>query len=300
MLLMTRDIDISSKNKKRPYYPQNNSVVPLETTAWFCLRYQIRENKDGFFLSAVRDSKPEWYQPTEYQLPEIRPNKPKDWNIAPHLHLANLNLEKQDKILEFVNCWGLLGLWNVKGEGWGFSEWPWPYIGRKPKMYQEGGFSKKEFSSWYINPYYENKKGEGGYYLHRYREPLDAFIIAAKRFQKFMCLLNGTPDKKPTPDQQSKAQDILNSFIADCRPVAWYVAEPEESWKSHWQIPSLLHACYLLTWFDLCALRSYRVCNHKPCGNIYIASRDNQAYCSDLCQNNAKQYRKYHNKKEKL
>ena len=42
----------------------------------------------------------------------------------------------------------------------------------KTQNVSEGGFSKKEFSSWYINPYYENKKGEGGYYLHRYREPL--------------------------------------------------------------------------------------------------------------------------------
>ncbi|MDR9755788.1 MAG: hypothetical protein RJR35_03445 [Thermoanaerobacterales bacterium] len=166
-------------------------------------------NKDGFFLSAVRDSKPEWYQPTEYRSPEIRPNKPKDWNIAPHLHLANLNLEKQDEILEFVNCWGLLGLWNVKGEGWGFSEWPWPYVGEKPEMYQEGMFGNK-YSSRYINPYYENKKG--GYYLHRYREPLDAFIFAAKRFQEFMRLLNGTPDKKP-PDS---AQDILNLCCVVC------------------------------------------------------------------------------------
>ncbi|HHW29937.1 MAG TPA: hypothetical protein GXX21_10370, partial [Syntrophomonadaceae bacterium] len=55
------------KNEKRSYFPQNNNVVPLEATAWFRLRYQIRDNKDGFFLSAVRDSKPEWYQPTEYR-----------------------------------------------------------------------------------------------------------------------------------------------------------------------------------------------------------------------------------------
>jgi hypothetical protein len=281
--------DNIKKNKKRPDFPEKNNIVPLETTAWFSLQYQVRDNRDGLFLSAIRDSKPEWYQPMEYRLPEKRPNKPEGWNVAPHLHLANLNITKQDEILEFVNRWGLLGLWKVEGEGWGFSGWPWPYVGGKPRMYQEGLFGDKEFSFWYINPYYENKKS--GYYLHRYREPLDAFIMAAKRFQEFIRLLNGTPNNK------SEAQDIANYYLLDCHPVAWYAAKPEESWKSHWQIPSLLHACYLLTLFDLCALRSYRVCKHKPCSRIYLAKRDNQLYCSDNCQNNAKQYRDYHSKK---
>jgi hypothetical protein len=189
--------------------------------------------------------------------------------------------------------------------------------------HKEGLCDAKSFSSWYINPYYEKmynqrsvaydadadwdtknpvainlQKNPSHYYRYRYQEPLGAFISAAEKFQKFMKLLKGDNDK-PRPqdmifDDNSKAQDQLNKYIMQCQPVASYIARPEEKWSSHWQVPSLLHACYLLTWIDLCNLKQYKICGHKPCGRIFISNRNNWDYCSDDCQNNAKNYRFNH------
>jgi hypothetical protein len=142
------------------------------------------------------------------------------------------------------------------------------------------------------------QKNPSHYHRYRYREPLGAFISAAEKFQKFMKLLKGDNDKPRSQDQifddNSKAQDQINKYIMQCQPVASYIARPEEKWSSHWQVPSLLHACYLLTWIDLCNLKQYKKCGHKPCGRIFIPNRNNWDYCSDSCQNSAKNYRLYH------
>ncbi|NSW84280.1 MAG: hypothetical protein HPY90_13600 [Syntrophothermus sp.] len=277
----------------RPDVQTVNYVLPVQATVWFRLEYGLVEEDGITYIAATGrpfDIQKNLYQPLA--LPPIteQPKRPEGWQRWPHLHLARLDAKSPEGVLGFVNRWGLLGLWNVEG----YREWR--PAGEEYKPYRVKGIKLQHdtwFSKHFISPAHE------GCRYKMYREPLEAFIEAVKEFQHFVALANGEkPEgyryapKKPE-DRKSEAQDILNRYLAGCRPVSWYVAAPEQ-WSTYWQAPSLLHCCYLLTWLDLTGLRQYRRCLHRPCGGFFIATRPNAAYCSTRCYENAKRLRSYH------
>lgn len=282
----------------RSEYPTGTSVLPMEVTAWFRLEYRLVEKEGVTYIAATDkpfDEENGWYQPLHSVPPKSQLDRPEEWQNWPHMHLARLNVEKPEEVLGFVNRWGLLGLWNVRD----YREWR--LAGEEYEPYRVEGVKllhEAYFSRHYINPAYEGRRGP--YNMHRYQEPLEAFCWAVEDFQHFVALANGEKPKKyrhapKTPeDRKSEAQDILNRYLADCRPVVWYVAKPEEEWETHWQAPSLLHCCYLAVWFDLTGLRKYRKCEHGPCSRFFIPARPNVVYCSIRCQENAKRLRNYY------
>ncbi|MDK2887922.1 MAG: hypothetical protein PWP72_800 [Thermoanaerobacter sp.] len=283
----------------RPDAPAGSHVLPVQATAWFRLEYELTEENGIAYITATDRPFDAWYQPLDVPPLTKQPHRPEGWQQWPHMHLARLNTKSPEEILEFVNRWGLLGLWNIPG----YCEWtPWlqeeyePYQTKGVKLFHEAWFSKH-----YINPAYEGRRGP--YNLHRYREPLEAFIDAAQEFQMFVALANGEKPEgyrhapKSPEDRKSEAQDILNRYLADCRPVTWYIAKLKEQWHTHWQAPSLLHCCYLLVWFDLTGLREYRRCRHRPCGGFFVATRPNVDYCSTRCYENAKRLRHHYRSK---
>lgn len=279
----------------RPDNPINEDILPLYTTAWFQLDYSLEEKGGIFYIVAKENSRPEYYQPLEAQPPKNKkgrpykqPHYPEGWNELPHIHLARINTEKTEDILEFVNRWGLLGLWRVEK----YREWPWPlHVDSKKQSIYQGKPLEGKFLKCYINPTFENKKSE--FYPHRFQEPLPVFIEAVKEFQDLFTLLEGDVNQK------SEAQDLLNKYIRECYPVAWHITEPKEQWISHWQTPSLLHACYLLTWLDLIAVCKYRRCKYYHCQKIFIVKHPGEEYCSFRCKENAKRFRYYHNVEKK-
>jgi hypothetical protein len=285
---------------KRPDYPGEEELIPLQATAWWRLKYALIEEDGVLYVAATEEpySPDCWYQPLDAPPPKRQPKRPEGWQEWPHLHLARLDPDSPEDILAFANRWGLLGLWNVK-----------KYRERTPPLWQgeewKARFRGVEawFSRWYLNPAFESRPGP--WKLHRYREPVPAFAAAAEDFQNFVSLAQGEKPRglserhapKNPDDRKSVAQDLLNHYLAECFPVAWYLGAGE-GWKTHWQVPSLLHACYLLVWLDITGLREYRVCAHRTCRRIFVPTRPNVRYCSDMCQENAKRLRFYYRGRE--
>lgn len=280
----------------RPDARAGSHVLPVQATVWFRLEYELVEENGETYIAATGrpfDIQKALYQP--FDLPPVtkQPLRPEGWQEWPHLHLARLNAKSSEEILGFVNRWGLLGLWNVEN----YCEWRPPGEEYEPYRVRGVKFSHETwFSKHFANPVYKNSREHK---LHLYREPLEAFVWAAEEFQHFVTLANGEKpegyryvSEKPE-DRKNEAQDILNRYLAGCRPVSWYTAKPEQ-WATHWQAPSLLHYCYLLMWFDLTGLRQYRRCQHRPCGGVFIATRPNVDYCSTRCYENAKRLRSYY------
>jgi len=229
-------------------------------------------------------STPVKYNLFSFEVPNKKPQTPEDWQKIPHLHLARLNLRRKEEILGFVNTWGLLGLWELHHKKRSvFDVHHWIF-----------SFRTEDF----FNPAFG---GEGlKDYLHQFREPLEAFITAAEEFQRFV----GTAKERVAYTEGKGVstallcdvdEHIFNRYLANCHPVAYF---GKGEWKASWYVPSLLHACYLLTWLDWCALRQYRWCEHSPCSRLFVPTRPDQQYCSDYCQNNAARLRHYYRKKE--
>lgn len=293
---------LGKEKLRRPYQPTGSDVPPVRATSWFRLQYELVEKEGITYIAATDkpfDPQNGWYQPLDYASPKQQPTWPEEWEGWLHLHLARLKAGNSEEVLQFVNRWGLLGLWNVRD----YKDWsPWG----ESETYQvkgKKGVYEAYFSRHYVNPVYEGRR-EPEYKLHWYREPLEAFRWAVEEFQRFVALAHGEkPEGYPyapkTPqDRKSEAQDILNRYLADCSPVTWYIARPKEEWVTFWRAPSLLHCCYLLVWLDLTALREYRRCLHQRCGGFFIPTRSNEDYCSVRCYENAKRLRNYYRKRE--
>lgn len=258
--------------------PTNKDVFPLCSTSWYRTQYKFEEKvRFNYIVATEGIQKEEWYQPFNVEIPEKQPCHPNEWNTIPYIHLARLNVEKPEDILDFVNRWGLLGLWKVKE----YCEWPRPWLAdleSKP-LHIDKNF-KIAFSGHYINNKFKGKS----YYL-RFQEPVAAFARAAKEYQYMYDLLKGDVDQK------SEAEGFFNKYLSDCFPVTWYI----DKWTTHWQTPSLLHTCYLLLWTDVLALRKYRRCQNQRCNKIFLLSRRGEDYCSFRCKENAKRNNRYHN-----
>lgn len=259
---------------------KSNLPIPFLVTEWFRSSYKLEKRGHIYYINSEEGSKVEKYSPNVDPL-EKQPQYPKEWKTMPHIHLARLDIRKPEEVLDFVNRWGLLGLWRVKG----YSEWPWPrYKDPEEKpLYYDRHF-KVVFSEHYLK---HGDLNNGKNYYLCFQEPLPAFIDAAKEFQFMSNLLNGNADDK------SEAEEIISKYIKDIRPVVWYLTEPKEQWSTHWDSPSLLHTCYLHIWMDLMALRKYRKCNHERCNSFFVVSRSDEEYCSYRCKNNAMRKKYY-------
>lgn len=263
-------------------------VLPPKSTVWSRLdSYELVEENGVPYIAAGEGAKEvRYYQPFDFAFApdrvRKRPTRPEGWNEWPYLHLARLDLKKPEEILKFVKKWGYLGLANVE------RYWSWAPAGEEPERYIFKGLKEQHetwFSKYFINPKYERDK------LRNYREPLEAFVWAASEFQRFFSLAVGEERNKEV------SEEILNRYLKDCHLVCQCAGRGE--WRNFWFFPSLLHACYLLTWLDLSGMRKYRRCLHSTCGKFFVAIRPNEEYCSNRCYENAKRLRNYYRKHDK-
>lgn len=287
----------------RPDYPAGagEEITPMKAMSWWRLKYTLTEEDGVLYIAAKDEPCPSdcWYQPLDVPPPKKQPRSPEGWRGWPHLHLARLDPNNPEDILAFTNRWGLLGLWNVRN----YREWtPFLWWGDTRIAQIEG---KGEIHAWwYLNPAFEGRPGP--WRLHRYREPVAAFAAATEDFQDFVSLVRGEKPRglsgrhvpEDPNDRKTVAQDMLNHYLTECSPVAWHLGN-KRGWSARWQVPSLLHTCYLLVWLDVTGLREYRTCAHTTCRRIFIPTRPNVRYCSELCHENAKRLRFYYRGRER-
>lgn len=236
-------------------FPGENGVLPVSPpSTWIRLKdYEIEEKQGIKFIIARDISHPESYNLFDFKLPDKQPNSPKEWNSMPHLHLARLDISSTKSILEFVTKWGPLGLCETK---------------------------------------YSSITEDILLQTHIHQEPLNDFIMAVKEFQDLCNNLSENLDYN-NQDQIKKNQDILNTYIGECKPFTFFSGQ----WMSFWNAPSLLHICYLYRWLDLLDFNDYHRCEHKKCSNIYIRNYPDQDYCSKDCKRQAKRLRNYYKNK---
>lgn len=212
-------------------------------------------------IVAASGAEVEYYDPLTPQNITRRPRYPEECEgAAPHLDLARLD-GSVDGVLQFVNRWGLLGLWACpayqKAEG-------------LPIRSQATNLRGEKYSTWYHHPH---KMGR-----YRWQEPLPLFAQAVRDFQETLDELTRIPQ---AGDRALIVQLRFNERLKGIRPLANY---EKQGWSIGWEFRSLLDVVHLLTLLDLLGGRTFRRCRKRRCGNIYLTKHPENQYCSDLCR----------------
>jgi len=124
-------------------------------------------------------------------------------------------------------------------------------------------------------------------------EPLDLFREAAYELRDLYTLTvrASSPDAHAAPSSQ--AADYLRQDFAQrlsrVHPLPGW-QEQSRSWTMAWSFPSLLSAAYAMLFVDfVVAGRKLRFCANETCGKSFVSDRSDRKYCSERCQNAAKQ-----------
>lgn len=243
--------------------------VLRDSTMWWKCSFELVKDSGIWVIRPQIDSEIEFYYPLkEGERPGKQLSYPKDegqkW--APHVHLARVENEKD--ALEFVNKWGLLGLWNVAENNFKYAPMLAPGIDR--------GFNNEEdYSLWYewsfppgIRPVYPQ------YFCHQ--EPVDMFMEASYKYKR---LINNL---------KTEQEEGINSIYGlwGCLPRFGYSSK-EKRWVMDWQFNSLYDALRLRVALDLSGgAYGFRHCKWERCGRPFLAEHDTDKFCSYRCQNN--------------
>ncbi len=291
------------------------------SSAWPKLKYEFVFQQGIEVISAISGSKNEPYEPMKCKPLNKNPEKPEDQNVwSPGSALARMDTNNRDSILQFVNKWGLLGLWRVKRFQL-LEDGVFKYFPYRSTIDRLDG---EKYSAWYINC--DIKLSQKKYI---WQEPLPVFIAAVKEYQnifyKSMGLTGMEPPGQVTKDKKALFYeewdiDILNFNdesvddnifepdedesinlsvdiaegnnyilaiqINDClrqvRPSTYWDQKKKE-WTPGWEFASLLDAIYLQLFLDLQAGRYWRRCKKKNCGKPFRAINPKAEHCSILC-----------------
>jgi hypothetical protein len=233
------------------------------TKEWRRLAYFIEERKGIKYIVATRNSDQEEYDPIQLDPPHKQPKQRDEHSKStPHIALARLDSNSEDKILEFVNRWGLLGLWYV------------PHYTSIEYIRNEDdkeSLLKEDNLTWFRHPH---KNGRYGW-----REPLAVFKQAVMDYQEDLENING----KETNEERALVTDLrVNRVLEGCSPAtSWY----KESQKrvNGWRFNSLLSAIYLRTLLDHQA-GILKKCRRKNCSKIFSSRNPVSEYCSEPCK----------------
>ncbi|MFW6030319.1 MAG: hypothetical protein ACOCRO_08710 [Halanaerobiales bacterium] len=213
----------------------------------------------------TKESIIEEYNPLDYCYINEKPptlKKKRSFN-TPNRHLASLTPYDEEEALEFINKWGLLGLWKVndyKDRG--------PFDAPiKPLTNYELG---PNYSKWYIYSKYEHLKN----FDHRkkYCEPLDVFFEATIEYQKILEKIEETKDSEFAEYNLKLDGCTMRSVRMNGKVV------------TIWQCDSLLHWIHLLTQLEHAAGYEYRVCANYNCNIMFTSNNPNRKYCSKRCK----------------
>lgn len=240
---------------------------------WKFSNYKYEESKEGIILILpTENSIGKWINPLDHlnNNPNTQPEAPNN-NYAPHIDLQNLDLDSNKNILEYVNKWGLFGLWDVP-----------PYKKRKIIEYNDKGLSKKgalsneQHSLWYEYEEYKNKN-----YIYRkwFCEPLLLWKEAATKIQDLSKMIL---DAKSNKDNIFEIMTLFDLKSINPTP---YFNEKKNEWEFGWEYSNLYHAIYLMIYLDLVEGAKYEVCQNESCKQIFKSTNNKRIYCSTNCEN---------------
>ncbi|WML56669.1 hypothetical protein [Neobacillus sp. PS2-9] len=210
-----------------------------------------------------------YYNPLEIEGLSKRPNKPTENNVSPEVALARIDVNKKVEILNFVNRFGLLGLWahpkycKAEGlEGFEYSRL----------------INQVEYSNWYRHP---RKMG-----IYGWMEPLQLFVKAVHDYQTLLDKTTAVEETIGTNlDTEGEVSFPVNHFWreqlkgAHLAPI-WDGGK----WSLGWEYQSLLSALYLKIALNKVAGKMVRRCRKKRCGKFYIDDHKDNGFCSEHCK----------------
>lgn len=237
--------------------------------------YEISSIGNLRIIRAKVGSSFNFYSPIEFQ-GNFRNSQPKKREILePHTHLANVNLKKEEEIINFVNKWGLLGLW--KDENFKIRN---PFLAPKKNLVEHP--LGKPFSPYYLlSTYYPKEKFS---FLEKFCEPLELFEEAASQFQELYKMLS--QEKSP-----ELIFHIVDSFKLEGAKTKPLFNNKRDRWDFGWECNCLYHWCYLLSYLDLVEGSIFKRCAFRSCSSFFSAFNPKAKYCSQTCKESAKKAR---------
>jgi hypothetical protein len=124
-------------------------------------------------------------------------------------------------------------------------------------------------------------------------EPVSLFSLAAVHFQTTLKHLADPDHQDWRADDARELMRQINRHMTRVRVSLEFDPSrpPGSQWFEAYRWPSLIAACYLMTFRDLTRGRAVRVCQNETCGRIFFANRGDQRSCSPTCQNQQAQRR---------
>lgn len=235
------------------------------SSMWFRLKYEITVQEGVKVITALSGSEVEWYDPLSSSVLPKRPHWAEEQeNVSPHTDLASLNLNSINKILKFVNNWGLLGLWKV------------PDYQKAANLQGKNTFriGNGRFSEWFLHPHKLKN--------HSWQEPLEIFIEAAEKYQKLFSDISEVG--KPEGYQALSITIKLNSELRGIRPGISFNEKGERF--AIWQFNSLYDFVHLQIFLSLMNNKAFRRCKYVKCRRFFVTTHRENQYCSNLCRTN--------------
>ncbi|MCM3572509.1 hypothetical protein M3172_04860 [Mesobacillus subterraneus] len=230
---------------------------------WRILKYKIEVVNGIKCIVAVRKGEVEYYNPLKLEYVPKRPKNPEGNDVSPDIALGNVKLESEEAIIDFVNKFGLLGLWSnpryCRAEGL-------ENIGYSTSM------TGLKFSDWYRHP---RKTG-----VYGWMEPLSMFVIAAKDYQAFV---NGYIKEESRDESWAHSLSHYAFWREQLTNVNIAPNDSEDSIFG-WEFQSLLSAIYLKVGYNKVPGKSIRKCRKRRCGKFFIADHPENGFCSDDCK----------------
>ncbi|WP_261134784.1 hypothetical protein [Bacillus sp. Marseille-Q3570] len=248
--------------------PLRQVLQPYAT--WFRYKYEIQQEK-GEKVIVSTGSIEDWkYDPFSEEILPKRPQKGSEHDLScPHVALARLDTSDENSILNFVNRFGLLGLWKFEK----YCMAPGlPDIGFIPR------FKEVELSKWFVQP---NKIGN-----QKYREPLSIFIKAIEDFKEILSTIEEIEMGEVKSDDKEAILELeLQEYLKGIRFNGMSIVKSEKRWVQSFAVNSLLSAIYFRIQLEKISGRGIRVCQKNRCGKFFISENPEAKYCSDKCKN---------------
>lgn len=262
----------------------NTSNAFTTDSWWFRGKYEIREvppmmgqKEPVRCIVALADFQGELYDVLssrgDIPVKQLERSDSPEQDYAPHVALARLNPWDNSEVLRFVNRWGLLGLWATRGDR---------YLPGLPAKPTPNG-SSYSGSGWYVWDEYVSRRKGIGLPRHFFCEPVGAFALAVKEYQRVLRALDMAEDD----DDGSQ----LNQWISEFAHPTAVFDEERKTWRFGWQCNSLLAWVYLLTFLDKVEGFNLVQCARENCRKLYMRTRPNDVYCSEACRNAQRQAR---------
>lgn len=246
----------------------------LWSSEWDRATYEIKKQNGVDVICAIYGTEKDPYKPLEI-IESYRPEKPSEKNnLSPAGALACINTNDHMQILDFVNQWGLLGLWRV--DRYKLRN---DYLDQLPHRPHESSSIYGKFSGWYHHP----NKSRG----YRWQEPVAVFAAAVEEYKEIL------EELEQVKSGTAKSVLLSNMRINDClrgiRPaLSWDTNKME--WVPGWKFISLLDAIYLRLFISSQSGKHWSRCKYENCRDWFLAINPSAIYCSERCAKNQSKY----------